>query len=115
MLIKGAIIGKKQEMTRLWVEDKQFPVTLVKLVDQEVVAYKTIEKDGYSAVVIGTERIDMSDKAKGQKVKYRHMCEFHIDPSFADQQPVGSKIALSALEGIDVVRISGVSKGKGFQ
>lgn len=111
---KGAVIGQKQEMTRLWVGDKMLPVTLVKLMDQEVVGYKTIEKDGYSAVVIGTERTD-SDKAKGPKVSYRYMSEFHVDPSFADANPVGTVLNLATLEGVETIRVTGISRGKGFQ
>lgn len=64
MLIQKAVLGVKQEMTKLWVNDKLVPVTLVKLIDQEIVRYKTVEKDGYSAVVVGTGRKDLSDKAK---------------------------------------------------
>jgi ribosomal protein L3 len=51
--VTGALIGVKQEMTRVWKDDKQIPVTLIKVVNQEVIRYKTVEQDGYSAVVVG--------------------------------------------------------------
>ena len=38
------------------IDDKFLPVTLVKVVPQEVVRYKTNEKDGYVSAVIGTEK-----------------------------------------------------------
>jgi len=41
--VAGAIIGIKQEMTRVWKDDKQVPVTLIKIENQEVIRYKTLE------------------------------------------------------------------------
>jgi ribosomal protein L3 len=38
-------VVKKQEMTRVWVDDKFVPVTIVKVMPQEIVRYKTDEKD----------------------------------------------------------------------
>jgi ribosomal protein L3 len=43
-------------MTKMWIDDKFLPVTLVKVVPQEVVRYKTKEKDGYVCAVIGVEK-----------------------------------------------------------
>ncbi|MFZ5341051.1 MAG: hypothetical protein ACOZBL_00300 [Patescibacteria group bacterium] len=42
---KGGLVLKKQEMTKLWIDDKHVAVTLLKLVPQEILRYKTIEKD----------------------------------------------------------------------
>ena len=46
----------KQEMTKMWVGDKFVAVTLAKVLPQEIIRYKTQEKDGYSAVVVGVEK-----------------------------------------------------------
>jgi large subunit ribosomal protein L3 len=43
-------------MTKIWVEDKFLPVTLVKVLPQEIIRYKTNEKDGYVSAVIGVEK-----------------------------------------------------------
>jgi ribosomal protein L3 len=54
------LIVKKQEMTKMWIGDSFVPVTLVKVVAQEIVRYKTQEKDGYVSVVVGVEKKELS-------------------------------------------------------
>lgn len=49
---KGGLIVTKKEMTKVWVEDKFLPVTLVKVLPQEIIRYKDTSKDGYTAAVI---------------------------------------------------------------
>jgi ribosomal protein L3 len=39
-------------MTRLWIDGKMVPVTMVEVLPQKIVRYKTLEKDGYQAAVI---------------------------------------------------------------
>jgi large subunit ribosomal protein L3 len=46
------LILKKQEMTQLWINDELVPVTLLKVVPQEIVRHKTTDKDGYNALVV---------------------------------------------------------------
>ena len=50
---KGGLMVTKKEITKVWVEDKFLPVTLVKVLPQEIVRYKDTSKDGYTAAVIG--------------------------------------------------------------
>jgi ribosomal protein L3 len=49
---KFGLFAMKKEMTRLWVDGAYVPVTLLQVPHQEVVRYKTEEKDGYSALVL---------------------------------------------------------------
>jgi hypothetical protein len=42
---KGGLVVSKQEMTKMWIDDKFVAVTLVKLLPQEIVRFKTNEKD----------------------------------------------------------------------
>ena len=54
MAIRSGVIAKKVGMTRLFMEDgKQIPVTVLQLDELQVVAQRTAEKDGYSAVQLG--------------------------------------------------------------
>jgi large subunit ribosomal protein L3 len=62
-------------MTKLWLDNKYVPVTLLVIPEQEVLQWKTEEKDGYVAVVVGTGKKE-SDKTKGNKVSYAHITEF---------------------------------------
>ena len=63
---KWWLIVKKQEMTKIWVNDAFVAVTLAKVLPQEIIRYKNEEKDGYVAAVIGVEKKEVSTK-KGTK------------------------------------------------
>jgi ribosomal protein L3 len=42
----------KQDMTKMWIDNKFVAVTLVKVLPQEIIRYKTQEKDGYLSAVV---------------------------------------------------------------
>ena len=113
MTLPGIIV-QKQEMTRVWDESKQIPVTVVKLVSQEIVRHKTEEKDGYSAIVIGANKKDLK-KDKGIKTKYGMMTEFKADSTAQEGLPVGTALSFDQLGELTAVRVQAKSKGKGFQ
>ena len=53
-MLRSGVIAKKLGMTRLFLEDgRQVPVTVLQLDNLQVVAQRTAEKDGYSAVQLG--------------------------------------------------------------
>ncbi len=111
---KGWLIVAKQEMTKMWIEDNFVPVTLVKLVPQEIVRYKTQEKDGYVSAVIGVEKKELK-KDKGQKIAYKKQQEYKVDDVFVSAHQAGSVLDLWLLEGVTQVDVTGEAKGKGFQ
>jgi large subunit ribosomal protein L3 len=98
----------------MWIEDNFVPVTLVQLVPQEIVRYKTPKKDGYVSAVVGIEKKELK-KDKGQKISYKKMQEYKIDDSFVSAHEVGSLLDLGLLEGVAEVDVTGTAKGKGFQ
>lgn len=51
-------MATKQDMTKIWIDGAFVPVTLVKLLPQEIVRYKTMEKDGYCSAVVGVQKKD---------------------------------------------------------
>jgi ribosomal protein L3 len=65
-------------MTKMWIEDSFVPVTLVQLLPQEIVRYKTQEKDGYVSAVVGVEKKELK-KEKGQKIVYKRTREYKVD------------------------------------
>ena len=85
----------------------------MEIVPQEVVRYKTSEKDGYDAAVLGVGKKDLQ-KEKGQKISYALVKEFAFDDAFANAFPAGSVLSQSLLEGVESVVLTGTSKGKGF-
>ncbi len=111
---KGWLIVAKKEMTKMWIEDNFVPVTLVQLLPQEIVRYKTQEKDGYVSAVVGVAKKELK-KDKGQKITYKRMQEYKIDDSFVSGHEVGSVLDLALLEWVAQVDVTGIVKGKGFQ
>ena len=99
----AGILGKKIEMTRVIHNGAFTPVTLIRVPTLDVAQVKTLETDGYSAVVIR-----MTD---GKKVTMR---EFDLDGVLANVAK-GDILSLDILESITEVTVSGISKGKGFQ
>lgn len=114
------ILGKKIGMTQLFDEHGQIvPVTLIKAGPCQVVQVKTKEKDGYYAVQIGFDTVKDKSVAKPQKghfkkakleKNYRYLKEFKTD-----QLKIGDKINLDNFYPGEIVKVSGISKGKGFQ
>lgn len=92
-------------MTRVPVGNSLTAVTLLQVLPQTVVRYKTEEKDGYKAVVLGAEKKEL-DKQKGIKVSYTRMTEFAHDDEYMQAYPVGSEVTGSVLDGITSVTVS---------
>ncbi|PID34548.1 MAG: 50S ribosomal protein L3, partial [candidate division SR1 bacterium] len=114
MMNKAGLFVVKKEMSKVWLDGKFTAVTLVTLPQQEIVAYKTEEKDGYMAAIVGVEKKEL-DKAKGQKIKYTKLGEFrNIDETFVADNQVGKQLDLLFVDA-DVVSVVGMSLGKGFQ
>ncbi len=113
-ITKGWLILRKQEMTQFWINDELVPVTLLKVVPQEVVRHKVEEKDWYNAIVVGAEKKELN-KEKWIKVKYKYMTEFKLPEDLLQQFKVWQILTLDVLGDVDVVTLIWRSKGKGFQ
>jgi large subunit ribosomal protein L3 len=94
-------------MTKVRKDGKQQAVTLLSVVPQKIVRYKSIEKDGYSAVVVG-----LNPTSKDGKVTYQAMREFAIDEDFSSKYAVGSDLSVELVDGQETVAVRGISKGK---
>ncbi|MDA2935638.1 50S ribosomal protein L3 [Patescibacteria group bacterium AH-259-L05] len=118
------ILGKKVEMSQKFVDDIVIPVTIIQagpcLVTQirtkdprKVSTIQRGRKDGYNAIQIGFEKLDIRKVKKPQKSKpFRYLREFQGDIS---KYKAGDKIDVDVFKKGDTVDISGVSKGRGFQ
>lgn len=119
--MRSGVIAKKLGMTRLFLENgTQVPVTVLQLDNLQVVAQRTVEKDGYTAVQLGsgaakakrTTAAMRGHFAKAQVEPKRKIAEFRVSP--ANLIEVGAEItAEHYLEG-QYVDIAGTSIGKGF-
>jgi large subunit ribosomal protein L3 len=115
LMNKAGLIVSKKEMTRVWKDWKMIPVTIVKVLPQELLRYKTTEKDWYSAVVVGVNKKE-TNKEKWQKVKYSMTVEFkNIDDDFVNNYKSWSVLDINLLEGVNEINLVWTSKGKWFQ
>jgi large subunit ribosomal protein L3 len=95
------------------------PVTVLRVDPNVVVAQKTEDKHGYSAVVLGM------DEMKKNKVLKPYAGQFpeNITPKknlkefrdFEKEVAVGDVLGAELFDGIRYVDVCGISKGKGFQ
>ncbi|MBP1806757.1 large subunit ribosomal protein L3 [Rubellimicrobium aerolatum] len=108
-------------MTRLFLEDgKQVPVTVLQLDNVQVVAQRTVESDGYTAVQLGagtakakrTTQPMRGHFAKAGVEPKRKMVEFRVDPEALIG--VGEEIIAAHYFPGQFVDVSGTSIGKGF-
>jgi large subunit ribosomal protein L3 len=120
-VLKG-LIGRKLGMTHIYDENgRMVPVTVVELGPCHVVQVRTPEKDGYYAAQIGyepmkTQRTNKPMQGVFKKAELekplRHLKEFKIvDGQAASGQEVRAEHVFR--EG-ETVKVTGVSKGKGF-
>jgi large subunit ribosomal protein L3 len=117
------IMATKVGMTQIFIEDGvRIPVTVLKVEPNVIVAKKTKEKDGYTALQLGYGQIreklvNMPSKGHFKKANVeatRFLKEFRVSEKELDGYEIGAKIGLEFLEGILSLDITGVSKGKGF-
>jgi len=114
------ILGRKLGMTQIFIEGGvAVPVTVIEAGPCSVIQVKTREKDGYEAVKVGFSEIrkekkvnkPMSGVFKKAGVKpYRLIKEFKMG-----DLKVGDFVTVGVFAKGDTVKVSGVSKGKGFQ
>ena len=100
------IFGKKLGMTTLYDgEEGALNVTLVECEPNEVSLIRTVEKDGYSAIQL--EAVKTAKKIAKK--------EFRLSEGDAVELKKGDKITVEAFKIGDKVKITGTTKGKGFQ
>jgi len=120
--MKKGIIAKEIGMTQIFSEaGKVIPVTVVEAGPCVVTQKKTDENDGYTALQLGFG--DVSPKGVNQPRQghfkkndlpfKRHLREFKLDG--ANDMNVGDILKADVFAEGDVIDVSGVSKGKGFQ
>lgn len=120
--MKKGIIGKKIGMTQIFTEDgRRIPVSVVEAGPCVVLQKKVLDKDGYVALQLGYCQQDVARstrpeighaKAAGKGV-FQHRKEFRLEN--CDSYSVGDAITADIFAPGDIVDITGVSIGKGFQ
>ncbi|WP_210367531.1 50S ribosomal protein L3 [Bacillus sp. REN3] len=120
-MTKG-ILGRKIGMTQVFAENGDLiPVTVVEAAPNVVLQVKSVETDGYEAVQLGFEdkREKLSNKpekghvAKANTAPKRFVKEF--DGVDLAGYEVGQEVKVDIFAEGDIVDVTGISKGKGFQ
>lgn len=120
-MLRSGVIAKKMGMTRLFMEDgKQIPVTVLQLDNLQVVAQRTIEKDGYVAVQLGAGAAKAKRTSQAMRGHFaaakvepkRKVAEFRVDAEA--MLPVGEEIIADHYFAGQFVDVAGTSIGKGF-
>ena len=116
-----ALLGKKVGMTQVFGEDGRVErVTVVEAGPCPVVGIRTPDRDGYEAVQLGYGEVkekritkaELGHLKKAGAPALRHLVEFRDE---AGELQVGDTVTVEAFEKGQKVKVSGVSKGKGFQ
>lgn len=114
-----ALITRKLGMTSAISEDGEVQaVTLLSVDEHTVTHHKTAEKDGYTALQVGTGTSKKLGKSlaghvKAAKVMPKIIREFRMD-EIPEELNVGSKISADVFSVGDTVQVTGLTKGKGW-
>ena len=120
-MLRSGVIARKVGMTRIFQDDgKQVPVTVLQLDKLQVVANRTPEKDGYSAVQLGTGTAKAKRTSQAMRGHFaaakvepkRKIAEFRVDPE--NIIGIGEEITANHYFEGQFVDVSGTSIGKGF-
>jgi len=91
------------------------PVTLIEAGPCQITQIKTKKSDGYESLQVGFQEIKKKNKIKKPMASkpFRFIREFRN--AVAGESKVGDKIDVSSFKEGEMVKVSGISKGKGFQ
>ncbi len=120
-MLRTGLIAKKVGMTRLFMEDgKQIPVTVLSLENLQVVAQRTAEANGYTAVQLGAGNAKAKRTSKAMRGHFaaakvepkRKVAEFRVAPE--NMINVGETLTANHYFEGQYVDVCGTSIGKGF-
>jgi len=119
--MRSGIIAQKLGMTRVYNDaGEQIPVTVLKVDNLQVVAHRTEEKNGYTALQLGAGLAKVKNTTKALRGHFavaqvepkRTMAEFRV--SADNLLDVGAEITADHFVQGQLVDITGTTIGKGF-
>ena len=120
--MRSGVIAQKVGMTRIFTETgEHVPVTVLKLENLQVLAHRTVDKNGYTAIQVGggtrkASRLTKAERgtfAKAEVEPKRKLAEFRVSPDNLIE--VGAEITADHFVPGQFVDVTGTSQGKGFQ
>lgn len=120
--MRSGVIAQKVGMTRIFTDNgEHIPVTVLRLENCQVLAHRTDEKNGYTALQLGAGTRKPSRVTKAERGNFaiakvepkRKVAEFRVSPDNVIE--VGAEITADHFVPGQFVDITGTSIGKGFQ
>ena len=119
----AGLIGKKIGMTRVFTEEGvAVPVTVVEAGPCPVVQVKSPETDGYDAIQLG---FGARKPKRAKKARLGHVAKAGLEtapailrefpPDAGEAYELGQELTVRLFETGDSVKVTGTSKGRGFQ
>ena len=119
--MRSGVIAQKVGMTRVFTDaGEHVPVTVLKLDGCQVVAHRTADKNGYSAVQLGIGRAKVKNVSKAERGRFAvanvepkmKLAEFRVPDD--GLIPVGAEITADHFVVGQFVDVTGTTLGKGF-
>lgn len=119
--MRSGVIAKKMGMTRIFTDGgEHVPVTVLVLDDCQVVAHRTAERDGYTALQLGAGLAKVKNTTKAQRGHFavakvepkREIVEFRVGEK--EILPVGARLSADHFIPGQFVDVTGTTQGKGF-
>jgi large subunit ribosomal protein L3 len=120
----AGILGRKIGMTQLFTEEgERVPATVIEAGPCFITAVRDAERDGYRAVQLAFGEISerrlrkprLGHLKKAGAPALRHLAEFPLGEDEGEEPKIGEQVTVAAFEAGQRVKVSGRSKGKGFQ
>jgi large subunit ribosomal protein L3 len=120
--MRSGVIAQKVGMTRIFTDaGEHIPVTVLRLANCQVLAHRTDEKNGYTAVQLGSGTRKASRLTKAERQNFaivkvepkRRLAEFRV--SAENLIEVGAEITANHFIPGQFVDVTGTNQGKGFQ
>jgi len=119
--MRSGIIAQKVGMTRVFTDGgEHVPVTVLKIDNCQVVAHRTVEKNGYTAVQLGIGKAKVKNVSRAERGHFavakvepkRKLAEFRVPPD--GLIPVGAELTADHFVAGQFVDVTGTTTGKGF-
>ena len=119
--MRSGVIAKKVGMTRVFTDaGEHISVTVLQLDKCQVVAHRTLEQNGYTALQLGAGMAKVKNVSKAERGHFavaqvepkRKVVEFRVEPE--DLIPVGAEITADHFVAGQFVDVTGTTTGKGF-
>jgi large subunit ribosomal protein L3 len=119
--MRTGLIAQKLGMTRIFTETcDHVPVTVLKVDNCQVVAVRTVEKDGYTALQLGVGKAKVKNVSQPERGRYaaakvepkKKLVEFRVTPDAVVE--VGAELSVAHFLAGQFVDVTGTTIGRGF-